>query len=217
MAMPLIEDQSLDHVFYPDSDVEPMAENQLQAELIRTLILGFQRLYAGRPDVLVGGDNFWYPVKGQPSIVVAPDTMVVVDLPSPPDIRTMGSYRQWEHGGHVALAIEVLSPSNTWAEMVRKRQFYDQHGADEYWAFDPATGALEVWVREADGLRACTVMDDGFISPTTSVLVKVVDGELAVHDSNGGRRWLTPLGEVTRAEQTVRELEARLTALQRNT
>ncbi len=58
--MPLIDDQSLDHAFYPESDNEPMAENHRQSEIIRTLILGFQRLYVGRPDVLVGGDNFWY-------------------------------------------------------------------------------------------------------------------------------------------------------------
>lgn len=81
--------------------------------------------------MLVGGENFWHSVKGQPKIVVAPDTIVIVGLPSPPDTRTMGSYRQWEFGGHVALAIEVLSPGNTWAEMVRKRQFYDRHGAAE--------------------------------------------------------------------------------------
>lgn len=31
MAMPMIDDQSLDHVFYPDSDDQPMAENMLLA------------------------------------------------------------------------------------------------------------------------------------------------------------------------------------------
>lgn len=217
MAMPLIDDRSADHVFYPDSDGEPMAENQLQAELIRTLVLGFQRLYAGRTDVLVGGDNFWYPVRGQPSVVVEPDTMVVVGLSAPPDIRTMGSYRQWEHGGRVGLVIEVLSPSNTWAEMVRKRQFYDRYGVDEYWAFDPATGALEIWVRDGEGLCAQALADEAFTSPATGVLVSVIDGELAVRDPDGVRRWLTPVEEVTRAEEKVRELEARLTALHTDT
>ena len=229
--MPLIDDQSRDHAFYPESDDEPMAENHRQAEIIRTLILGFQRLYAGRPDVLVGGDNFWYPVKGQPKIVVAPGTMVIVDLPAPPDIRTMGSYRQWEFGGHVALAIEVLSPSNTWTEMVRKRQFYDRHGADEYWAFDPDTGGLEAWVRDGTALRELPVGEDGFISPATGVVVNVLDGDLVVSDPGGQRRWLCPLEEAMRAEteaaraeteaaradeasRRVSELEARLAVLE---
>lgn len=132
MAMPLIDDRSLDHVIYPESDDEPMSECALQGLAIRTLVLGFERLYSGRDDVFVGADQFWYPVKGEPKIVAAPDTMVVVGLPVRPTLREIGSYRQWEHGGHVALAIEVLSPSNTWAEMVRKRQFYDRHGVDEH-------------------------------------------------------------------------------------
>ena len=92
----------------------------------------------------------------------------------------MGSYRQWEFGGHVALAIEVLSPSNTWTEMVRKRQFYDRHGADEYWAFDPDTGGLEAWVRDGTALRELLVGQDGFISPATGVVVNVLDGDLVV-------------------------------------
>ena len=161
MAMPLIDDRSLDHVIYPESDGEPMSECALQGLAIRTLVLGFERLYSGRDDVFVGADQFWYPVKGEPKIVAAPDTMVVVGLPVKPTLREIGSYRQWEHGGHVALAIEVLSPSDTWAEMVRKRQFYDRHGVDEYWVFDPAAGALEVWVREADALSERAVPESG--------------------------------------------------------
>ena len=238
MAMPLIDDQSLDDVFYPESDGAPMGENPYQAEVIVTVKLGFQRLYGGRPDVWVGADNFWYPVRGEPKIVSAPDTMVVVDLVSQPNIRTMGSYRPWVHGGRVALAVEVLSPSNTWAEMLRKRQFYDRHGVDEYWVFDPDSGALEVWVREAGALRAQAVPDDGFISPVSGVRVQVVAGELAVCDPGTDRRWLTAFEEVTRAEheaaraeheaaraeheaaraeqaeQRVRELEARLAAFE---
>lgn len=208
MAMPMIDDHSFDHVFYPDSDDEPMAENMLQAEIIRTLILGFQRRYAGRPDVLVAGDAFWYPVRGEPKVVLAPDTLVVVDLPAPPDFRVMGSYRQFEFGGHVALVVEVLSPSNTWAEMVRKRQFYDRHGADEYWAFDPDHGALEVWVRQGDALVELPVPEEGIVSPATGVTVRLIDGMLAVFDAGSDRRWLFPLDEAMRAEAERERAEA---------
>lgn len=208
MAMPMIDDHSFDHVFYPDSDDEPMAENMLQAEIIRSLILGFQRRYAGRADVLVAGDAFWYPVRGEPKVVLAPDTLVVVDLPAPPDFRVMGSYRQFEFGGHVALVVEVLSPSNTWAEMVRKRQFYDRHGADEYWAFDPDHGTLEVWVRQGDSLVELPVPDEGIVSPATGVTVRLIDGMLAVFDVGSERRWLFPLDEAARADAEAARAES---------
>jgi Uma2 family endonuclease len=240
--MPLLDDQSLDSsaddVFYPESDGAPMGENPYQAEVILTVKLGFQRLFGGRPDVWVGADNFWYPVEGKPKIVTAPDTMVVVGLAELPNVRAMGSYRPWDHGGRVALAVEVLSPSNTVAEMHRKHQFYDRHGVDEYWVFDPDSGRFEVSVRSEGVLRRVVVPVDGFVSPTTGVRVRVVGDELAVCDPNSDRRWLTPFEELTQAErgaaraeqeafraeqetaraeaaeQRVRELEARLAALE---
>jgi len=221
MAMPLIDDRSLDHVIYPESDDEPMSECALQGLAIRTLVLGFERLYSGRDDVFVGADQFWYPVKGEPKIVAAPDTMVVVGLPVKPTLREIGSYRQWEHGGHVALAIEVLSPSDTWAEMVRKRQFYDRHGVTEYWVIDPHPGrfTLEVWVRDGDRLVEQFVPAAGWVSPTTDVRAQMTDEGLAVFDPGTERRWLPPFEEATRAdvaEARNRELEARIAELEAN-
>ena len=200
MAMAMTEDQVPSHVIYPESDDRPMSESMLQGLAIRTLVLGFERLYAGRDDVLVFADQFWYPVMGQPKIVVAPDTMVVVGLPRRYDIRETGSYRQFEHGGQVLLAIEVLSPSNTWAEMLRKRQFYDRHGVQEYWVIDADHGALEVWVRGPEGLVEQRVPEGGFVSPLCGVRVGIVDDELHVFDPGTDRKWLTPFEEATRSE-----------------
>lgn len=203
MAMALTEDQVPSHVIYPESDDRPMSESMLQGLAIRTLVLGFERLYAGRDDVLVFADQFWYPVKGEPTTVVAPDTMVVVGLPRRYDIRETGSYRQFEHGGQVVLAIEVLSPSNTWAEMLRKRQFYDRHGVQEYWVIDADHGALEVWVRGPEGLVGQPIGDAGFVSPTTGVTVAMVDGAVQVCDPGSDRVWHTPFEEAARADAAV--------------
>ena len=190
MSMSTVKPTALDDVIYPDSDGEPMAENFLQSIVIRTLVYGFERLFGGRDDILVGGDFFWYPIEGKLATVVAADAMVIVDLPRPFDIFRNGSYRQWEHGGHPALAVEVLSPSNTWSEMTRKRLFYDQHGVDEYWVYEPRDGTFEVWVREADRLVAVPNPAGGWISPTTGVHVRVEGLDLILHDSDGIRRWL---------------------------
>ena len=200
MSMPLVDPTDIDDVIYPESDDQPMAENFLQSIVIRTLVGGFERIYAGRTDVIVGGDFFCYPVKGDPSIVVAADAMVIVQVPEPLDILAIGSYRQWEHGGHPALAVEVLSPRNSWAEMARKRRFYDQHGVDEYWVFDPRDGTLEVWVRDGEHLTEVPDPGGGWISPTTGVHVHVEGIELVVHDPDGRRRWLTPAQEGERGD-----------------
>ena len=200
MSMSAVHPPALDDVIYPDSDGEPMAENFLQSIVIRMLVYGFERVFRGRDDMLVGGDFFWYPIEGKPATVVAADVMVVVGLRGPFDIYTNGSYRQWEHGGHPALAVEVLSPSNTYSEMTRKRLFYDQHGVDEYWVYEPRDGTFEVWVREAGHLVEARNPAAGWVSPATGVHVRVEGIELIVHDSDGMRRWLTAAEEGLRTD-----------------
>lgn len=190
MVMSAVHKPTLDQVVYPESDGEPMAESWLQAEVIRMLVAGFIRLFAGHPGVVVGGDNFWYPVKGDPRTVVAPDVFVIVGMPAVPPLREMGSYRQWEHGGHPTFVVEVLSPSNTYREMLRKRDFYERFGVDEYWVFEPEDGTLEVWLRDGAALSRVPMAEGGHVSPTTGVQVSVVDRELVVHGPGGGRRWL---------------------------
>ena len=198
MSMSTVNPPALDDVIYPDSDGEPMAENFHQSIVIRMLVYGFERLFAGRTDMIVGGDFFWYPVQGEPKIVVAADAMVIVGVERPLDILTVGSYRQWQQGGHPALAVEVLSPSNTYSEMTRKRLFYDEHGVDEYWVFEPRDGTLEVWVRDAGRLIEVRNPAAGWVSPTTGVHVCVEGADLTVHDPNGTRRWMTSAEEGAR-------------------
>jgi Uma2 family endonuclease len=43
------------------------------------------------------------------------------------------------------LAVEILSPSNTWEEMARKRREYFAGGAKLVWQADPATRSVEVF------------------------------------------------------------------------
>jgi len=217
MSMSTVNPPALDDVIYPDSDGEPMAENFLQSIVIRMLVYGFERLFAGRTDMIVGGDFFWYPVQGEPKVVVAADAMVIVGVEVPLDIRTVGSYRQWQQGGHPALAVEVLSPSNTYSEMTRKRLFYEQHGVDEYWVFEPRDGTLEVWARDAGRLVEVRNPAAGWVSPATGVHVCVEGVELIVHDSDGTRRWLTTAEEGARLDaETARAnaATARADALQ---
>jgi len=220
MRMSTVNPTALDDVIYPDGDDKPMAESFIQGIVIRMLVAGFERLFAGRTDMIVGGDFFWYPVQGEPKTVVAADAMVIVGVEVPLDILTVGSYRQWQQGGHPALAIEVLSPSNTRAEMTHKRRFYEQHGVDEYWVFEPRDGTFEVWVREAGHLVPVPNPADGWVSPTTGVHAHVEGIDLIVHNRGGIQRWLTAADEGARLNaETARAdaLQARLDELESTT
>lgn len=186
-------------VVYPESDGKPMSENMHQGQIIRMLIHGFDRQYADDPTVLVGGDCFWYPVEGQPSVCVSPDVIVVFDTPK----VLQPSIRPWEHGGRVRFVVEVTSPSNSYIEMRRKREFYERHGVDEYWVFAPDLGGLEVWMRNSDGLDPVIRPERGWQSPLLGVSVRVIDGDLAVTGPTG-RVWLNSADE----GRMIAELEA---------
>ena len=93
-------------ITYPETDGKPMAENTKQYEWI----VRIQGSLDCRVDALVAGDLFWYPVRGKPKIVLAPDVMVAIGRPK----GHRGSYRQWEEAGvSPQVVFEILSPSNT--------------------------------------------------------------------------------------------------------
>jgi Uma2 family endonuclease len=207
MSMPLIEtDTEHGAVIYPESDGKPMAENPTQGRVIRTLVCGFERLFDGRADVFVVGDFFWYPVQGDSKTVAAPDVTVIADLPKPINSRAMGSYQQWVFGGRVMLAAEVLSPSNTWTEMARKHEFYEQFGVEEYWVFDPMDGELRVYLRDGERLREVADSTTGWTSTTTGVSLAVEGFELLVRDVNG-RLWLAPADEAIARDEAWSRIE----------
>jgi Uma2 family endonuclease len=81
-------------VFYPDSDDEPMADNDRQYRVMTDLRTALEAHYAGEPDVYVSGNLFIYYVEGDPSKSIAPDVFVIFGVPKG-DRR---SYFLWEEG-----------------------------------------------------------------------------------------------------------------------
>ncbi len=143
-------------IVYPESDGAPTADNTEQWNACDYLVNALKYQYRGRPDVFVAGDLFWYPVEGQPKIVIAPDALVALGRPR----GRRGSYRQWDEGGVAPQVVfEVLSPSNSGREMLQKLGFYDRYKVSEYYVFDPDTGALFAWHRTGDHLAP--VQGDG--------------------------------------------------------
>jgi Uma2 family endonuclease len=150
---------------YPDSDGKPMAENTLQFQWIVTIKEGLEAMYRDRPDVFVAGDLLWYPVEGDSETRQAPDAMVAFGRPK----GRRGSYMQWVEGGIAPQVVfEVLSPGNRPAEMAFRLQFYDRFGVEEYYIYDPDTGALEGYRRRGRGLKKIGRMA-GYVSPRLGI------------------------------------------------
>ena len=173
----------LPEVVYPDSDGEPIAENTLQFDWIVTLKGSLDALFRADPDVFVAGDLLWYPVEGRPDIRVAPDAMVAFGRPK----GYRGSYLQWREGGvSPQVVFEVLSPGNRAGEMARKHAFYERHGVEEYYVYDPDRVTFLGYVRDAGGSLAPVAVPDGHVSPRLGVRFELAE-QLVLHTPDGGR------------------------------
>jgi len=188
-------------IVYPDSDGEPMAENTLQYEWIVTIKGGLDDVFVDDPNVFVAGDLFWYPVEGHPEIRLAPDALVAFGRPK----GHRGSYRQWEEGGVAPQVVfEVLSPGNRFGEMSRKFDFYQRHGAEEYYIYNPDPDRLELsgFLRRDGRLVEVGTMH-GHVSPRLGVRFEMLAD---------GLRLLRPDGKPFVTFQELADRERRATA-----
>jgi Uma2 family endonuclease len=168
-------------IHYPECDGLPMSDNTKQYRWIITLYGNLAALFRERNDVFVAGNLLWYPVEGRPDIRVASDAFVVFGRPK----GDRGSYKQWEEG-RIALTVvfEVLSPSNTVSEMDEKLVFYEEHGVEEYYLFDPDTNRLMVFVRNREVLRRERPVN-GFVSPRLGIRFDLSGQEMIVFGPDG--------------------------------
>ena len=197
-------------VDYPESDGLPMADNTVQFEWIVTIKGGLDALFGDDPNVFVAGNLFWYPVEGDNTTVLAPDAMVAFGRPK--DGRR-GSYRQWDEGGVAPQVVfEVLSPSNEAREMQAKREFYERHGAEEYYEFDPDSDpvTLRGWRRRGGSFVEIQPIS-GWTSPRLGVRFELGDDLTIIRPD--GRPFETYREVERRAEEErLRAEEERLRA-----
>lgn len=185
---------------YPDSDGRPMADNTLQFEWIVTIKENLGALFGNDPNVFVAGDLLWYPVEGQPTIRTAPDALVAFGRPK----GYRGSYQQWREANVAPQVVfEILSPGNRFPEMLRKFQFYERYGVEEYYLYDPETGEATGWLREGNVLREIPSMN-GWISPRLGVRFELTSGELRLYRP-GGQPFTTFLELIRQREALEKE------------
>jgi Uma2 family endonuclease len=175
--------QSQPEVDYPESDGQPMSDNTEQFRWIVVIQQNLEWLFADDPNVFVAGDLLWYPVEGRNNLCNAPDVMVAIGSPK----GKRGSYQQWKEGGIAPQVVfEILSPSNTAMEMARKQGFYDQHGVEEYYLYDPSKNDLLGWVRTQGHLQVIETMQD-WVSPRLKIRFDLSGAEMQIYRPNGDR------------------------------
>jgi Uma2 family endonuclease len=119
-------------VFYPSSDGEPVAETYVHFyALLVTLEVLRQYLEGSQATVL--GNQFLYYAQGLPKLRVAPDVMVIFDVP--PGGRD--NYKIWEEGQVPAVIFEMTSQSTRETDQTFNKTLYEQLEVKEYWLFDP--------------------------------------------------------------------------------
>jgi Uma2 family endonuclease len=189
-------------ITYPESDGQPIAENTKQYEYIVTIKGGMDGVFRNDPNVFVAADLFWYPVEGKNKIRTAPDTMVVFGRPK----GHRRSYLQWQEGNIAPQVVfEIISPGNRGKELKRKFKFFQKHGVEEYYAYDPDEETLEGWLRKDRKLAQISDMQ-GWVSPRLNVRFELHDGALVLFGPDG-ERFASYLELVERSELAEREKE----------
>jgi Uma2 family endonuclease len=168
---------------FPDSDGQPMAENTLQYEAIVTL-KGNIEAFAPKT-AFVAGDHLIYVDPRDPRQCRAPNVYVAFGRPR----GHRGSYRLWEEGDvFPQVVFEVVGPSDTASEMAEKRGFYFEHGAEEYYEFDPESGSWLGFVLNGEtGHPEQIEVMDSHVSPRLGMRFGLRAGELLVFRPDGSR------------------------------
>jgi Uma2 family endonuclease len=193
---------------YPECDGNPMSDNTRQFRFIVLIKENLEIFYANRADVFIAGDLLWYPIEGDNKTRIGPDVMVVFGRPK----GDRGSYQQWKENNIAPqIAFEILSPSNFAPEMEEKRLFYETHGVEEYYSYDPDRFRLKGWIRQNNRLVPIPDME-GWISPRMQTRFELVQGELELYYPDG-QKFLTSVelaSEKRQAEQQVRQIVVNL-------
>ncbi|MGL4552551.1 MAG: Uma2 family endonuclease [Gemmataceae bacterium] len=170
-------------VEYPSRDGKPMADNTVQFRWIQVLSGNLDALFRGRDDVFVGGDLLWYPVEGDNTVCQAPDTFVVFGRPK----GDRPSYLQWEEEDvPMTVVFEILSPGNDAIDLADTLEFYDEHGVEEYYLYDPKRNRFRAYQRGQAALRPLDRARE-YRSPRLGVRFDTSGTELAVLRPDGGR------------------------------
>ncbi|MCV3215091.1 Uma2 family endonuclease [Plectonema radiosum NIES-515] len=196
-------------VIYPESDGQPMADNTEQFQWIVKIKENLEILFALQDNVFIAGNLLWYAVQGDVKLRQAPDAMVVFGRPK----GKRGSYKQWEEDNiPPQVVFEILSPGNKTKDMANKLLFYQRHGVEEYYIYDPQTNELTGLLRSQENLEVIEEINN-WVSPRLEVRFELTRNTLEIYRPDG-QRFLTSVElnqireqEYQRAEQEYQRAE----------
>ena len=200
-----------DGVYYPESEENPMPGNDLGDRVYRYLKDTLEFHFWDQPLVYVGGDNFFYPVRGHPEITFSPDLYVVEGV----EKRDRLWFKAFEEPPHRLLfAAEIASPTTVEndTDADKKPATYARHGFEEYFQIDPFGSLLS---RQVQGFRLVngtyaplpTSPAGGVRSETLGVEFSFASGRLRVVNSRTGHEYLPGVEERLRSEFHRRSAE----------
>lgn len=202
----------VDGVYYPSEDGKPMAETGIHVNAIIELRVFLDDLLAGRADVWIGTDQFWYWKEGRPSLRYAPDIMVVFGVPREPERR---SFMTWRENGAIPSFICEFASQHTWrSDLGAKFRRFERLGVKEYFIFDPEYRYLNPAFRgfrlRSDKYQRIRPNADGSLESKTLGVRLVARGRfLRLIDPTTGRIIPSRLERVQEAERRLAELTSK--------
>lgn len=198
-----IETSKKPEIIYPDSDGQPMSDNTKQFRWIVIIKENLEILFADNSNVFVAGDLLWYPVEGDNTIRRGPDILVAFGRPK----GDRGSYKQWlENNIPPQVVFEILSPGNTLKEMAKKLEFYERHGVEEYYLYDPDEEDLTGWLRSPERLEVIEQIN-GWQSPRLGISFELTPCGLEIKYPTG-EKFLSSVELHEKAEAEKQRAEA---------
>ena len=96
-----------------------------------------------------------------------------------------GSYKQWEEENIAPQVVfEILSPGHRLTEMNKKQVFYDRHGVEEYYLYDPERNDFSGWMRSQGRLHVIDAIEN-WVSPRLGIRFDLSGEELQIYRPDG--------------------------------
>lgn len=108
-------------VFYPSSDGEPLAETSVHVDAMINAVVALRQYLAGQQAIVLA-DQFLYYAQGYPKLRVAPDVMVILNVPPGP----RDNYKTWEEGQLPVVIFEITSESTKDQDQAYKKTLCQQ-------------------------------------------------------------------------------------------